>query len=137
VTAIKRDPRRIGIEVVEQGVGAGIASRVVTASAPHAAVECVQMTRGESVKMSARERWRRSGQVTTRANTTAPHTIKPKDPIVAPTMSGLVETENATAYGYPMVQAVRSSHARNSHMIHRAVFDVSMMILPVLWMLAL
>jgi hypothetical protein len=52
-------------------------------------------------------------------------------------MSGLVETENATAYGYPMVQAVRSSHARNSHMIHRAVFDVSMMILPVLWMLAL
>lgn len=37
MTAIRRDPRCIGIEVVEQGVGAGIASRVVTASAPHAA----------------------------------------------------------------------------------------------------
>jgi hypothetical protein len=94
------------------------------------------MTRGESVKMSARERWRRSGQVTTRANTTTPHTIKPKDPIVAPTMSGLVESENATAYGYPMVQAVRSSHARNSHMTHRAVLDVSMMTLQDLWIQA-
>jgi hypothetical protein len=48
-----------------------------------------------------------------------------------------VGNDLAAAYGYNRTQPVRSSHARNSHMTHGAVLDLSIMDLPVVWMFAL